>query len=112
MIWTCRKVLCCFLFACLGAATLLPACGKKGPPVPPEKNRTVIAAPAQLTYALKEREVTLSWTYDKGDQPAGAVEGFEIFMATKPLEGCEGCPFYVQVRWCGAHAENLIYLHP
>ncbi len=90
---TCQRFLSCFLFVYLAVACLLPSCGKKGPPVPPEKKGTVLAPPAQLTYALINREATLSWTYDNGNQAEGDVDGFEVFMATKPLEGCEGCPF-------------------
>ena len=83
----------------LGAGILFtaPGCGKKGPPVPPTKSDSdeIPAAPTDLKYTLKDRDLTLTWTCASlRDQEHGAkVEGFEVFMATKPLDGCQGCPF-------------------
>ncbi|NWH04616.1 hypothetical protein [Desulfobacter latus] len=91
-------VVLCLFFILLGAGIFFMAagCGKKGPPVPPTKNAADIpAAPTGLKYTLKDRDLTLSWRCaslpDQAQEPR--VEGFEVFMATKPLAGCQGCPF-------------------
>jgi len=78
-----------------GILFVIPGCGKKGPPVPPIQDGDVPAAPTNLKYTLKDRELTLSWTCASlQDQEQGPkVEGFEVFMATKPLDSCQGCPF-------------------
>ena len=85
------------LFAILGAGIVFmsPGCGRKGPPVPPIKDGDIPAAPTGLKYTLKVRDLTLSWTCAslKDQEQGPKVEGFEVFMATKPLDGCEGCPF-------------------
>ncbi len=93
----CRRVLLCLLFAFLSAGILFmaPGCGKKGPPVPPIKDGDIPAAPTGLKYTLKDRDLTLSWTCVslQNQEQGPTVEGFEVFMATKPLAGCQGCPF-------------------
>lgn len=85
------------LFVFLGAGLLLvaPGCGKKGPPVPPIKATDVPAYPTALKYTLKDSDLTLSWTCAslQDQEKAPIVEGFEVFLATKPLAGCQGCPF-------------------
>ena len=69
-------------------------CGKKGPPLPPEIKGQKITAPFDLKYTPGDKEIILSWNH-KIDKEMAAVkpEGFEIFMAEKPFEACEGCPF-------------------
>lgn len=93
----CQRVLLCLFFAFLGAGILFmaPGCGKKGPPVPPTKDGDIPAAPTGLKYTLKDRDLTLSWICAslQNREQGPKVEGFEVFMATKPLDGCEGCPF-------------------
>lgn len=91
----------CLFFVLLGAGIFFMAagCGKKGPPVFPTKDADaaadIPAAPTGLKYMLKDRDLSLSWTCaslpDQAQEPR--VEGFEVFMATKPLAGCQGCPF-------------------
>lgn len=94
-----QYILLCLFFVFLGAAIffLAPGCGKKGPPVPPVKNADadIPAAPTGLKYTLKDRDLTLSWTCAslQNQEQGATVEGFEVFMATKPLAGCQGCPF-------------------
>ncbi|WP_245569011.1 hypothetical protein [Desulfobacter curvatus] len=63
--------------------------------MPPTKDVDIPAAPTDLKYTLKDRDMTLTWTCASlQDQEHGPkVEGFEVFMATKPLDGCQGCPF-------------------
>ena len=74
---------------------MAPGCGKKGPPVPPTKDADIPAAPTDLKYTIKDRDLTLSWTCAslQNQEQGPTVEGFEVFMATKPLAGCQGCPF-------------------
>jgi len=92
-----QHVLLCLFFAFLGAGIyfVTPGCGKKGPPVPPTRDGDIPAAPTGLKYMLKDRDLTLSWTCEslQNQEQGPKVEGFEVFMATKPLDGCQGCPF-------------------
>ena len=71
-----------FLCLCLAAS----GCGKKGPPRPPEGDE--IAAPAQLTYEIKEDMVHLRWKLPDGTN----VEQVEIFRAEQFMADCKGCP--------------------
>jgi hypothetical protein len=92
-----QRVLLGLFFVLLGAGILFmaPGCGKKGPPVPPTKDADIPAAPTGLKYTIKDRDLTLSWTCTslQNQEQGPTVEGFEVFMATKPLAGCQGCPF-------------------
>ncbi|CCK80615.1 fibronectin type III domain-containing protein [Desulfobacula toluolica] len=69
-------------------------CGKKGPPLPPEIKGQKIAAPFDLKYKVVDNEITLSWNH-KIDAETAFVkpDSFEVFMAKKTFEACEGCPF-------------------
>ncbi len=70
------------------------ACGKKGPPLPPLVDGYAIAPPSNLAYTLNDRQVAISWTHAIDPQEAKIQpEGFTVFVATKDLDGCEGCPF-------------------
>lgn len=84
-----------FAFLCAGILFVTPGCGKKGPPVPPTKDDDIPVAPTGLKYTLKDRDLTLSWACEslQNQKQGPTVEGFEVFMATKPLDGCQGCPF-------------------
>ena len=97
-----QRALLCLFFALLGAGILFMAtgCGKKGPPVPPTKDGDLPAAPTGLKYTLKGRDLTLTWTCAslQNQEQGPRVEGFEVFMATKPLDGCQGCPFRFKSR--------------
>ncbi len=76
---------------------LIMACGQKGPPLPPLKDGNIIAPPADLAYNLNEKGLTLTWAHTV--DPVNAkipAEGFQVYMATKDLTGCEGCPFIFQ----------------
>ena len=92
-----QRIVICLVCAFWGAGVFFaaPGCGKKGPPVPPVKESEIPVAPTDLTYTVKDRDLTLSWACASvdGRQPGPKVEGFEVFMATKPLGGCQGCPF-------------------
>lgn len=92
-----QRILPCLVFAFLGAglAFTVAGCGKKGPPLPPTRESEIPAAPTGLKYTLKDRDLTLSWTCGslENKEQGPQIEGFEVFMATKPLGGCQGCPF-------------------
>ncbi|MBU1343072.1 MAG: hypothetical protein KKE44_07615 [Proteobacteria bacterium] len=69
-------------------------CGKKGPPLPPEIKGQKILAPYDLKYTLGDTGMMLSWNHKIDDETAAVKpEGYEIFMAKKTFEACEGCPF-------------------
>lgn len=73
---------------------LLPACGIKAPPLPPVKDGNVLAVPGNLTYYFEKNEVILTWDHFVDPVNAKiAPEAFRVYMATKDLNGCEGCPF-------------------
>ena len=92
-----ERVILGLFFVLMGAGLLFtaPGCGKKGPPVPPIKVDNIPAAPSDLKYTLKDRDVTLTWNCAslQNQEQGKKVEGFEVFMATKPMDGCQGCPF-------------------
>lgn len=70
-------------------------CGKKGPPLPPENRARQVAAPYGLKVIdLGGGDVRLVWKHETNDKTAVLKpEFFEIFMAKKTFEACEGCPF-------------------
>jgi len=73
---------------------LVSACGKKGLPLPPVKDGNVLAAPENLTYSLVKNEVILTWDHFVDPVNAKiAPEAFRVYMGTKDLNGCQGCPF-------------------
>jgi predicted small lipoprotein YifL len=73
---------------------IISGCGEKGPPLAPEIKGQKIAAPVELKIISGNKEIILSWNH-KVDNERAAVKPryFEIFMATKTLEACIGCPF-------------------
>lgn len=69
-------------------------CGKKGPPLAPLNKGNILLAPTGIAYTLKDNRVLLTWTHAVDPDNANiAAEGFEVFVATKDAQGCEGCPF-------------------
>lgn len=75
---------------CFGVA----GCGKKGPPLPPENRSGKVAAPYELKAVLLESDIHLVWKHETNVETAALKpEFFEIFMARKTFEACEGCPF-------------------
>ena len=83
------------VFLCL--AVLLPfiaGCGQKGPPLPPEIKGQKIADPYDLKYIIRGNRVILSWKHAPDRQKAAVrPRAFHVFMATRTLQACEGCPF-------------------
>ncbi len=69
-------------------------CGKKAPPLAPLNKGNIIAVPSGLAYTLDNTRVTLTWTHTVDPENAKIpAEGFEVFVATKEIEDCQGCPF-------------------
>ncbi|MCD4678515.1 MAG: hypothetical protein K8S18_21385 [Desulfobacula sp.] len=84
-----------FLMVLSGIILLfISGCGKKAPPMPLPIKGQKIAAPFNVKYTLGDRKTTLFWKHKIDDETAAVEpEGFEIFMAKKTFEACEGCPF-------------------
>ncbi len=73
---------------------LAPACGKKGPPLSPIKDGNFLAVPGNIAFSLDKDQLTLTWTHTI--DPVNAKlepEAFEVYMAKKGPDACEGCPF-------------------
>jgi len=70
---------------------LLPGCGKKGPPVYPQK--TPVPAVSDLTYRIDGNIMTLTWTIPeaKGKE---AFDGFIVYRYQRPDSDspCKNCP--------------------
>ncbi|MCG8683609.1 MAG: hypothetical protein MI892_01950 [Desulfobacterales bacterium] len=93
MNFTKNNILVSIILICLGI-TIAMGCGKKGPPLPPLKDGNVLAQPINLSYTVEDKQVTLTWNHKTDPENAKLEpEGFEVFLATKSLDGCEGCPF-------------------
>jgi len=76
---------------------LVFGCGIKAPPMAPITDGNIITPATNLAYALEDRQVTLTWEHKPDAETAKLTpEGFEIFVATKDPNGCEGCPFIFQ----------------
>ena len=81
-------ILCGFIFLAF------QGCGMKLPPLPPDIKGQAIAAPFDLKYTLGEKGIELSWKHATDKETANVKpEGFDIFMAQKTFDACEGCPF-------------------
>lgn len=71
-------------------------CGKKTPLVPPTpiEKGNLIASPTNLKVSVTENQMMLKWDH-RIDPENAKVEpdAFEVFLAKKTFEECEGCPF-------------------
>lgn len=89
-----RKYLFFMMIIVLAALVLTMACGKKGPPLPPEKPGNILAIPGNLAYTLEGNQVTLTWTHTLDPINARlAPEAFIVYRAVKDIKACQGCPF-------------------
>ena len=83
-----------FGFVFLLVLFLASSCGKKAPPLMPVKDGNILAAVENLTYSLEKNEVILTWAHSMDPINAKiAPEGFRVYMGTKDLNDCQGCPF-------------------
>ncbi len=88
-----RRVLVVALFLILSIGLPL-SCGKKAPPLPPLNDGNAVAPPTDLAYTLNGENATITWAHKVDPQNAKIPpRGFRIFVATKDLNACEGCPF-------------------
>jgi hypothetical protein len=84
-----------FFFTLAGLSFLWVGCGKKGPPRPPQ--RPTPPAVKDLSYAVVNRMVELSWTVQAAeDRSASAPVGYKIFRYKVSAEesDCEKCPIH------------------
>ncbi len=82
------------LIICSMTIIFVIGCGKKGPPIPPVITGNNLAAPFDIKYKVSDGELALSWKHQIHEEKAKIEpEGFEVFMAKKTFEDCEGCPF-------------------
>lgn len=79
---------CCFVLLCVSG------CGKKDFPQPPEIKGQRLASPFEVTLSVKNDSVHLTWQHEIDKETAAVKpDGFEVHMARKTFETCEGCPF-------------------
>lgn len=84
-----------FAIVAIVLSTLLAACGKKGPLIPPEAFAP--GAVATLAVDQKEDRFFVSWTApasDAGGRPLKDLAGFRLYRreVLPPNEDCEECP--------------------
>ncbi len=83
-----------FIVVCGIVLLIVSGCGKKAPPLPLEIKGQKITAPVNLETSIINQKVHLSWQHQIDKEKALIKpDGFEIYMARKTVEGCEGCPF-------------------
>jgi hypothetical protein len=75
----------------LVAAALVSGCGKKAPP-----KLSDVEAPGgvdNLSVALEEDEIVLTWTAPDADAQSGPA-GYHVYRSAEPAgeEACRGCP--------------------
>ncbi len=82
------------LIICSMTVIFSVGCGKKRSPIPPVTMDNNLAAPFDMKYKVGGSKLVLSWRHQI-DQKKAKIEpdGFEVFMAKKTFEDCEGCPF-------------------
>jgi len=72
---------------------LLPGCGKKAPPVPPQQKP--VPAVSDLKHSIDGDMLTLTWTIPKGkEKEKTAPDGFIVYRYKRPLSDspCKKCP--------------------
>jgi hypothetical protein len=82
-----------FFFTLASLSFLWAGCGKKGPPRPPQRRSP--PAVKDLSYAVDNRIVELSWTVEgAGDPSASAPVGYKVFRSklSAAESNCEKCP--------------------
>ncbi len=78
---------------------LFPACGKKGPPIPP----TFVSPPVvkELQGVLENNIMTLQWPVPEWEEKEdNALAGFYVYQSQIALSdtGCEDCPVRFKKR--------------
>ena len=87
------------LFSAVFVLCIVTACGKKGPPLPPD----VLPLPAvtTLSHNLKNDSVHLSWNRPKG-KGASSLKGYIVYRSRKAVDDnslCEKCPItFIKAR--------------
>jgi hypothetical protein len=82
-----------FFFALVGLSFLWTGCGKKDPPRVPQ--RRLPPAVKDLSYAIDNQIVELSWTVQEADDRSASVPvGYKVFRSKLSAAefDCEKCP--------------------
>ena len=78
---------------------ILTACGKKGPPLPPDV--LPLSAVTNLSHKLKNDIVQLSWNRPKG-KGASSLKGYIVYRSRNAVDDnslCEKCPItFIKAR--------------
>ena len=83
-----------WLLACLLIILAMLGCGRKAPPVPLVAKGNKIASPTNLKYTADDTNLVLTWHHEVDAETAKIEpDAFEVFLARKTFEACEGCPF-------------------
>ena len=88
-----RRWLALFFFTLVGLSFLWAGCGKKDPPRVPQ--RRLPPAVKDLSYAIDNQIVELSWTVQKADdRSASGPVGYKVFRSKllAAESDCEKCP--------------------
>lgn len=90
-----------FLILCGLFLLMISGCGRKRPPLPPIIKDKRIASPENLKYKMQDSDIILTWQHKVDPVNAKAnPDRFEIFMAKKRFDACEGCPFqFKSIGW-------------
>lgn len=69
------------------------SCGKKGPPLPPDREGVKFQAPYDLACEIKSDTAIVTWKHDpiRAGSPV-TLSGFDIFLARVTTDDCVGCP--------------------
>ncbi len=86
------------IITCFTFGLVFIACGEKGPPLPPEIVGEKISEPYDLRLNQSDNVIFLSWSHridpvDAHIEP----ESFDVYMATKDMQACKGCPFLFEL---------------
>ncbi len=83
---------CIFLILALSCVIIVPACGRKAPPLPPSSIEPPVVG--DIEVIRKGNTVELSWPVpDWEGGPSNELAGFFVYRGeVNPEQDCEGCP--------------------
>lgn len=87
---------CLLSFALIGIFFLIPACGKKAPPLPPAQIDLPVVE--NISADLDGAKLTLTWSLPEWEGPVGVeLAGFNVYRAKVGAdEACDDCPVRFQ----------------
>ena len=83
---------CAGIFLAVVLTLGLVGCGKKAPPLMPLSVADPLSVPGDLTPKMEGKKVHLSWTYSKPSGSDLLPLYFEVSMAKRTEDDCQGCP--------------------